>query len=79
VMSDGVTGYVCQDEDEMAARCVDVVDLDRFACRSHVETHFSIERMADGYEEAYRRAIAQSRRSSSRSVRSSHGTGRLAS
>jgi glycosyltransferase involved in cell wall biosynthesis len=74
VMSDGVTGYMCRDEDEMAARCIDVVELDRLACRNHVETNFSIERMADGYEEAYRRAIAQSRNS----ARRGHSIGRLA-
>ena len=62
VLTEGITGYLCRDEGEMAARCADVVDLDRFACRDHVETNFSIQRMADRYEAAYRRVIEQARR-----------------
>jgi glycosyltransferase involved in cell wall biosynthesis len=32
--------------------------IDRFECRRHVETHFTVERMADDYEEIYRRLVA---------------------
>lgn len=62
VLAEGVTGYLCRSQDEMVDRVADVVDLDRLACRTHVETRFSIGRMVDGYEEAYRRVIAAARR-----------------
>jgi glycosyltransferase involved in cell wall biosynthesis len=58
VMEDEVTGFICSDVREMAARVRDVEEIDRRACRLLVERRFSVERMADGYEEAYQRVLA---------------------
>ncbi|HBY94112.1 MAG: glycosyltransferase family 4 protein [Ardenticatenaceae bacterium] len=54
VMVDGVTGFICETVDEMAAALSGVAGLDRAACRRHVESRFSAEVMADGYEAVYR-------------------------
>jgi len=59
IVVDGVTGYFATTPEEMAARCVDVGKLSRMECRRRVEEHFSVQRMVDGYEDVYRRAIAR--------------------
>jgi len=54
VVVDGVTGVLASPIDDLV-RAVRAVDrLDRTACRRHVETCFSVARMADGYEAVYR-------------------------
>lgn len=57
LMVDGVTGFLCESLEEMAARIPDLAALDRRACRRHVEENFSTGRMADGYEAAYARRV----------------------
>lgn len=37
----------------LAAAAIEAIDLDRRACRRHVETNFTLERMVDRYEELY--------------------------
>ena len=58
IVIDGETGFVCDSVDSAVARVADLAALDRRACRRHVETRFSLERMLDGYEDAYVRALA---------------------
>ncbi|HWQ59579.1 MAG TPA: glycosyltransferase family 4 protein [Candidatus Fimivivens sp.] len=53
VIVDGVTGYIVDSVDEAVARVADIGDIDRPACRRHVEEHFSAEAMAAGYVAAY--------------------------
>ena len=55
VVEDGVTGFVRDSEDELAAVAHDVDRLSRRACRERVERHFSVDVMTDGYEAVYRR------------------------
>ena len=53
VIANGKTGFVCETVEEMVA-CIDKVKtLDRQACRTYVETQFSIQRMVDDYEDCY--------------------------
>ncbi len=54
----GTTGFVVETVDELvdAVKRVDIID--RAACRRHVERHFTVERMADGYEAIYRALTA---------------------
>jgi glycosyltransferase involved in cell wall biosynthesis len=61
VVRDGETGFVVKNLKGMieAIKCVDIID--RAACRAHALLNFSAKRMADGYEDAYRRAIAMKR------------------
>ena len=54
---DGVTGYLVDDFDEAVAAIDRVADLDRAACREHVERHFTVDRMADRYLELYLRLL----------------------
>jgi glycosyltransferase involved in cell wall biosynthesis len=64
IVVDGVTGFVCRSRtlDEMveAVRWVD--QLDRAACRRHVERHFSSVAMADAYEAIYRQVLLEQSR-----------------
>lgn len=53
VVLHGRTGFVC-DTDEAVADALGRIDaIDRAACRRHVETHFSVERMTRDYEALY--------------------------
>jgi glycosyltransferase involved in cell wall biosynthesis len=53
VIADGVSGMLCNDLEECIAAIPKALKLDRQACRDHVATHFSVQKMADGYEAAY--------------------------
>jgi glycosyltransferase involved in cell wall biosynthesis len=53
VVVDGVTGFVVRDVDGLAAAVRKVGDLDRSACRRHVEEHFDMPCMVDGYERIF--------------------------
>ena len=55
IVRDGVTGFVHDDEVALANAAERIGDLDRRACRAHVERHFSLEAMADGYQTALAR------------------------
>ena len=59
IVRDGVTGYVCSDVAEAVARVPELGSLDRRACRTHVETTFSAERMINRYLLAYDIALAK--------------------
>jgi glycosyltransferase involved in cell wall biosynthesis len=58
VVIDGVTGFVADTLHDMAEAIPRVPELDRRACRAHVEQHFSPSAMADGYERAYAAVLA---------------------
>jgi glycosyltransferase involved in cell wall biosynthesis len=51
VIEDEVTGFVVP---------VDLGEIDPKACRRRVEERFTVDRMLDGYEEVYRRAVSGS-------------------
>jgi hypothetical protein len=57
IVVDGVTGFVCTTTAEAAARVPHLASLSRAACREHVVTTFSTERMIDRYLDAYRFAL----------------------
>lgn len=59
VVVDGVTGYVCESMHDMVEAVAKVDELDRAACRAHVEAHFSPQAMAEGYERVYRSLAAK--------------------
>jgi glycosyltransferase involved in cell wall biosynthesis len=58
VVRDGVTGFIRDTMDGMVRAVEEVGQLDRAACRAHVEQHFGPEVMVDGYEAAYQRLLA---------------------
>jgi glycosyltransferase involved in cell wall biosynthesis len=53
VVVDGVTGFIVADLDTATAAVQRIHELDRVAARKHVEDHFSVERMTDGYLHVY--------------------------
>jgi glycosyltransferase involved in cell wall biosynthesis len=58
VIRDGMTGFVPADETEFVEAVKRIDTIDRRACRKHVEKHFSVKRMTDEYEQAYREAVS---------------------
>jgi glycosyltransferase involved in cell wall biosynthesis len=57
VIADGKSGFLCHDVDQCVAAVANVRELDRHACRDHVETNFSVKRMVDGYEAVYQKVL----------------------
>lgn len=55
IVRDGVTGFVVNDADEMAARVGDLDQIDAGACRQHVRDRFSVRKAVDGYEQVYKK------------------------
>ncbi len=49
VIDDGITGFLCDSEDEMVEAVARIPQIDRTACRRSAEERFSIRRMADNY------------------------------
>ena len=47
------SGFLVDNEDEMAAMCGEIEKLDRARCRAWVAEHFSSEAMVTGYERLY--------------------------
>lgn len=53
------TGFLCQNVDECVAAVQRIDEIDRFACRKHVEENFGVKQMVDGYEAVYRQLVAE--------------------
>jgi glycosyltransferase involved in cell wall biosynthesis len=65
IVTDGVTGFVCETEEEMVAAVARVPALRRAACRAAFERRFTAARMADDYVRvfaAYRAAAMPAKR-----------------
>ena len=58
VVVDGRTGFLVADVAAAVAAVGRLGEIDRAHCRAHVEAHFSVERMVDGYLEVYRQVCA---------------------
>jgi glycosyltransferase involved in cell wall biosynthesis len=61
VIVDGRTGFVGDSLVDLADAVKRLDEIDRAECRRHVEAHFSVGRMAAGYEQLYRRLGARRR------------------
>ena len=65
VIADGETGFLVRTVGEaVAAVGADgsegpLAEIDRRACRAHVERHFGVETMVDGYLDVYRRVLGR--------------------
>lgn len=59
VIAHGKTGFLCQTVEECIQALSKIPAIDRQACRQHVETNFSAQRMADGYEAVYQKVLAE--------------------
>ncbi len=62
IVDHGVTGFLCEDRDEMAVAVHRVAELDRKACRAVVETRFSTERMVGDHLELFESLLGGDRR-----------------
>jgi glycosyltransferase involved in cell wall biosynthesis len=58
IVVDGLTGFVRDRPDELAEAVRRAEEIDPFACRLDAERRFSVDRMVTGYEEIYRRVLA---------------------
>lgn len=61
ILEHGVTGFLCDDVDDMAKRLTDIDTLDRRACRAAVETRFSTARVVAEHLEVYADAVSRRR------------------
>ncbi len=61
VVAHGRTGFVVDSLVELIEAVKRLDEIDRTACRRHVETRFSVERMTDDYEAVYRNLEAHRR------------------
>lgn len=59
IVQDGLTGFLCADEDDMASKIPLAKDLDRTACRASIEDYFSTKRMVDEHIELFQSMIAK--------------------
>ncbi|HTJ28539.1 MAG TPA: glycosyltransferase family 4 protein [Candidatus Limnocylindria bacterium] len=57
IVVDGVTGYLCDDVDEAVAKVPQLAALSRRACRTRVESAFTVDAMVDRYLDAYAEAL----------------------
>lgn len=58
IIEDGVTGWLCSDEDDMVRAAGDVTAVDRRACRAAAERHFDRARMARDHVRLYEHVLA---------------------
>jgi glycosyltransferase involved in cell wall biosynthesis len=61
IVDDGVTGFLCDDLDDMVAAVGQLDRIDRAACRQAVEDRFSVDRMAADHEALYERLVERAR------------------
>jgi glycosyltransferase involved in cell wall biosynthesis len=60
IVLDGVTGFICNQPDQLPDAIAASATLSPRACRDHVAESFDVEGMVDGYERAYRDVIRRS-------------------
>ena len=65
VVEQGVTGFICDNEDEMVDAVGHLREIDRRRCRSEAERRFSPASMAEQYERVYEQLVRE-RRSAAR-------------
>jgi glycosyltransferase involved in cell wall biosynthesis len=59
VIAQGRTGFVVDRPEQLAGAITDCAALDPSDCRRYVSSRFSLDAMATGYENAYRRVLAR--------------------
>lgn len=62
VVADGVTGFVVPAPSDAADAVERIGEIDRKACRNHVERNFSVDSMTSGYEKVYAHILAREER-----------------
>ncbi|MCK5412947.1 MAG: glycosyltransferase family 4 protein [Candidatus Pacebacteria bacterium] len=57
IVKDKKTGFVVEDAKEMVRAIKKIDEISRIECREHAEKYFTVEKMTDGYEKVYEKAI----------------------
>jgi glycosyltransferase involved in cell wall biosynthesis len=57
VISNGVSGFVCQNVDECVDAVAKIANIDRQSCRDYVALKFGVQAMTNGYEAAYQAVL----------------------
>jgi glycosyltransferase involved in cell wall biosynthesis len=57
VVEQGITGFICNDEDELTAATKLLDEIDRARCRRAAERRFSAPTMAGAYERVYQELV----------------------
>ena len=63
IVKNNKTGFIVEDFKEMAKAIRGVDEINRTDCRARVEKYFSVEKMVDGYETVYEKAIEKFKKS----------------
>jgi glycosyltransferase involved in cell wall biosynthesis len=58
IVVDGKTGFIVNTVEEMVEAIQKVDQIDRRACRAHVEKNFTLEKMVDNYERVYPKVLS---------------------
>jgi glycosyltransferase involved in cell wall biosynthesis len=61
IVEDGHTGILVEDASEMAGALTRIGEIDRRACRAHVEERFSAANVVASYEQAFERLLEGNR------------------
>jgi glycosyltransferase involved in cell wall biosynthesis len=59
VVAHGKTGFLCDTVEDCIAALAQIGKIDRQACRTHIQDHFNVKKMAEGYEAVYFKLIAE--------------------
>jgi glycosyltransferase involved in cell wall biosynthesis len=57
LIEDGVTGFLVEGVRGMVQALAKIDKIDRRKCRRHVEDHFTVKKMVDGYESVYQKIL----------------------
>jgi glycosyltransferase involved in cell wall biosynthesis len=58
ILVQGKTGFIHSEVDQLVRAMRHIGKVSRRECRQHIEDHFSVETMTQGYEQLYRKTIA---------------------
>jgi len=57
IIEQGKQGFLATTVDELTEYAKQIEQIDRHACRTRVEQFFTVEKMADGYEQVYKKLL----------------------
>lgn len=59
IVKDGLNGLIVSSPEEAVKRLPEILDIDRAACRRHIEQRFSLDAMIDGYLNVYEQILEE--------------------
>jgi glycosyltransferase involved in cell wall biosynthesis len=59
IVSDGISGYICNNVAECIAAVSRIPEISRSGCREYVTRRFGVEQMATGYMAVYEDLLAE--------------------